>query len=477
MTDDAELLRRYAGEKSQEAFAELVRRHIDFAYAAALRQTRGNAALAQEITQTVFTDLARKAAALARHEAIVGWLHTATRFAAAKAIRTESRWQAREREACAMKAVVHESVAPVDWERLHPVFDAVLGELKERERTAILLRFFEKKPLAEVGAQLSLSEAAARSCVDRALEKMRVRLARRGVTSTAVALAVVLGNQVAVAAPAGLAASVTGAALAGALSAGAETAWIAFLTMNKIKTGIVAAILVAALVPPLVELRANRALRAELDGLQAGGAAAQTENTRLMTELAAVGEKSATPNEAGELARWRARAVLLRARPDGVVESEMKLPRNAGFATPEAAFETLAWATMTGDWEVAAKCFSFTGETKKAADAFFAGLSPEAREKYGTPERALAYAGMVESTPKRSAFMIAMQVYDTQIADGPAPMLVKIWHRTGNGQEHATEAMFARGPGGWVLGQPGVGRMVTQLIPRLDPLTGELLPK
>src|SRR4051812_16852632 len=167
MIDDAELLRRYAEGKSEDAFAELVRRHIDFVYAAALRQAQGNAPLAQDAAQTVFTDLARKAATLARHEVLVGWLHTATRFAVTKAIRAESRRHAREHEAHAMNDLLQTSQPSADWERLHPVIDAVLGELKERERAAILLRFFEQKPLAEVGAQLALSETATRSCVDR----------------------------------------------------------------------------------------------------------------------------------------------------------------------------------------------------------------------------------------------------------------------------------------------------------------------
>ena len=112
MTDDAALLRRYAEEKSEEAFAALVRRHIDFVHAAALRQARGNAPLAQDVTQAVFTDLARKAATLARHEVVVGWLHTATRYAAAKAIRAESRRHVREREAHAMNEVLRESAGP-----------------------------------------------------------------------------------------------------------------------------------------------------------------------------------------------------------------------------------------------------------------------------------------------------------------------------------------------------------------------------
>lgn len=277
MTDDAELLRRYAEEKSEDAFAELVRRHIDFVYAAALRQARGNAPLAQDVAQVVFTDLARKAATLARHEVVVGWLHTATRFAVAKAIRSESRRTAREQEGYAMNEALGESDAPVDWARLHPVLDDVLGELKERERAAILLRFFEKKPLAEVGAKLSLTESAARSCVDRALEKMRTLLSRRGVNSTAAALGVALTNSVGVAAPAGLAAKVSGAALAGAGSGAATTLGLVnFMSTTKLVAVASTLIALVAIGTAIREAREVRELedlvastRAERDAMRA----------------------------------------------------------------------------------------------------------------------------------------------------------------------------------------------------------------
>jgi RNA polymerase sigma factor (sigma-70 family) len=284
MTDDAELLRRYAEEKSGEAFAELVRRHIDFVHAAALRQARGNAPLAQDVTQAVFTDLARKAPILARHPVVVGWLHTATRFAAAKALRAEGRRQAHEREAGTMNEVLQESDAPVDWERMHPVLDDVLGELKERERSAILLRYFEKKPLAEVGTKLALSESAARSCVDRALEKMRVQLARRGVTSTSAALAAALANQTVVAAPAGLAAAVTGAALAGAGAASGGGLIATFMSMTKLQVGISSALAVAGATGFALQVRTNAALRDEVAGLRQENTAIaplQTENDKL----------------------------------------------------------------------------------------------------------------------------------------------------------------------------------------------------
>src|SRR5450759_839656 len=102
MNDDRQLLSRYAGTGAEEAFAELVRRHVDLVYSAALRQVNGDAHLAEDVVQLVFADLARKAPALTRHRVLAGWLIVSTRFAAAKLVRGEQRWRAREQEALSM---------------------------------------------------------------------------------------------------------------------------------------------------------------------------------------------------------------------------------------------------------------------------------------------------------------------------------------------------------------------------------------
>ena len=68
--------------------------------------------------------------------------------------------------------------------------------------------------------------------VDRALEKLHALLARRGVTSTTAALGLLMTNEAAAAAPAGLAASVLGPALAGA-NAASVAAWISFMNTTK----------------------------------------------------------------------------------------------------------------------------------------------------------------------------------------------------------------------------------------------------
>ena len=96
MDTDAELLRRYTDTGSQEAFAELVRRHLAFVYAAALRQVGGSAHRAEDVTQAVFIALARKTDSLACRPELAGWLYTSTHFAVAKLKRAEQRRQTHE---------------------------------------------------------------------------------------------------------------------------------------------------------------------------------------------------------------------------------------------------------------------------------------------------------------------------------------------------------------------------------------------
>lgn len=264
MNDDPDLLRRYADERAEDAFAEIVRRHIGLVYHAALRQT-GDASLAEEVTQVVFADLARRAGGLAGRTAITGWLFTSTRFAATKAKRGERRRQAREQEIFAMHALTHDSTAAADWERLRPVIDEALHALDEGDREAVLLRFFEGRPLAEVGAKLAVSEDTARVRVARALDKLQGLLARRGITSTTAALGVAMAGQAGAAAPAGLAASVSAGALAGAAGVGA-LGWGAgaFMGTTKITVGVISVVAVVSIGAALLGAKQAGDARAEL---------------------------------------------------------------------------------------------------------------------------------------------------------------------------------------------------------------------
>ena len=60
---DLQLLARYHREGVEEAFAELIRWHLNLVHSAALRQVR-SPQLAEEVTQSSFTDLARNACKL-----------------------------------------------------------------------------------------------------------------------------------------------------------------------------------------------------------------------------------------------------------------------------------------------------------------------------------------------------------------------------------------------------------------------------
>src|SRR5690349_16977283 len=204
--DDIQLLRRYA-DGSDAAFAELTQRYVGFVYAAAIRQLGGASHRAEEVTQGVFIDLARKAASLTRRSEIVGWLYTSTHHAAAKLKRDEQRRQQREQEAHTMQDVLQGSAEDaVDWNRLRPVLDSAMHELAERDRAVILLRYFQGRRFAEVGQLLGMSEDGARMRAGRALDKLHALLAQRKITSTTAALGLLLAHQPVVAVPAGLAA-------------------------------------------------------------------------------------------------------------------------------------------------------------------------------------------------------------------------------------------------------------------------------
>src|SRR5215470_10834499 len=193
--NDHELLQRYAKSRCEASFTELVKRYVDLVYSAALRQVGGDAALAQDVTQSVFIDLARKAASISARTVLTGWLYTSTRYAAAKAVRAEQRRHAREQDAYTMQQLTSNPEPTEAWDQLRPMLDEAMHELSERDRNAILLRYFEGHQLAEVGAKLGLSEDAARMRVGRALEKLRGLLAQRGAISTATALGALLSSQ------------------------------------------------------------------------------------------------------------------------------------------------------------------------------------------------------------------------------------------------------------------------------------------
>ena len=234
MTDDGQLLRQYVEDRSEAAFTELVGRHINVVYFAALRRVGGDRHLAHDVAQSVFADLARKAPTLVDRPVLVGWLYTSTRFAAAQAVRTEQRRRIHEQEAQTMHEL--NSTPEANWNQLRPVLDDAMDELNDQEREVVLLRFFEQLPLAEVGGRFAISTDAARMRVDRALEKLRGLLARRGIASTSTALAAVVATQTGLAVPPGMVAKIVTGVLHRTGAAAVTT-----LGIGKIAVGVAAA--------------------------------------------------------------------------------------------------------------------------------------------------------------------------------------------------------------------------------------------
>ena len=245
-SDDIALLKEYAESGSESAFAELIARYVNLVYSAALRGV-GDAHAAEEITQAVFIILARKAKSLGDKTVLSGWLYQTARLTAANYLRGEIRRQHREQEAY-MQAILNEPESEA-WRQIAPLLDDAMGRLGEKDRNAIVLRFFENKNLSEVGAALGASEDAAKMRVNRALEKLRKFFTKRGVTHSAVIIAGAVSANSVHAAPVGLAKTISAVAIAkGAAASGLTLTLVKgalkIMAWTKAKTAIVAGVAV-----------------------------------------------------------------------------------------------------------------------------------------------------------------------------------------------------------------------------------------
>jgi RNA polymerase sigma factor (sigma-70 family) len=217
--NDTQLLLDYIENKSQPAFAELVRRHINLVYGAARRQT-GDPHLAEDVTQAVFIVLARRAATVRGGAVLPAWLLATTRHAAANARNAEFRRRRHETQAALMQqtesgrtsssssssetVVIDADLDDLD-ERLDPLLDAALDRLGRADRSAVAMRFLQGKSLREVGQSMGISEQAAQKRVSRAIEALREYFSDKGIRFEASELVSGLSRQSAQVAPAMLA--------------------------------------------------------------------------------------------------------------------------------------------------------------------------------------------------------------------------------------------------------------------------------
>ena len=332
---DHELLKRYATTGAEEPFAELVRRHLNLVWGAAKRVS-GNAEPARDVAQIVFTDLARKAAQLSSTTVLEGWLYRAACHAASKQIRTEIRRGQREQLAMHDQQLHSPSADEVKAvEALQSVLDAGLAELSEPDRDAVVVRFLAGRSFAEVGRILGTNDDAAQKRVQRALERLRESFRKRGVPVGGGLVAAALVSAGSQAAPAGLTALVTTAALAGAATAGWGTVSIIALMKTKLAVGILGGVAVAAAfvwqqrnVNRIGE--ENAALRRQVAGL-----AAEAESQKASPAAVADGELARLRDEHAELLRLRGE--IARMRPAGETDLTKRLQSAESRATQAQA--------------------------------------------------------------------------------------------------------------------------------------------
>ncbi len=255
---DRELLRGYAENGSESCFEAVVERHLDLVFATSLRGLNDTGA-AQEITQNVFVTLARKAAWLTGETSLAGWLHKAALLEVRRWWRGELRRQKREQTAVGLGTIMKDEDSLL--KALAGELDEGLLELREPDRQALMLRYFEGRSHREIGALLGAREDAVRKRIDGALARLTRFFRRRGYAVPAVATTAAALGAAAKAAPAGLAVAAAHSALAaggGALT-GLKPLVVKFMALTKTQTALLCVALAAA--PLAWEWNVNRMLR------------------------------------------------------------------------------------------------------------------------------------------------------------------------------------------------------------------------
>lgn len=227
-----ELLQAFAESRSEEAFAQLVRRYAGLVYSTARRRL-ANTALAEDITQIVFIRFAKNPPRLKTSAELAAWLHRTTVHATIDLWRSETRRRAREMEAVVMEPATPETNM---WEEISPKLDEALDQLNEDDRQAVLLRFFNQKSMREVGAALGVSEDAAKMRVSRALDRLRMQMGTVTAACTVALLTTLLAEHSVEAAPAQLLARLSAIKLPAAAGIGGMAGML--WQMSKIKLAI-----------------------------------------------------------------------------------------------------------------------------------------------------------------------------------------------------------------------------------------------
>ncbi len=371
MTTDLDLLREYAQRGSEKAFAMLVTRHLDLVYSAALRQVKSSQ-LAEDIAQSVFTDLARNAQQLKPDTVLAAWLYQVTRRTALNVSRGEARRQAREQIAVELADM---NATSSDWTQIEPWLDEAMETLDEPDRAAILLRYFENKNLRDVGKTLGVGEDAAQKRVSRAVERLREFFSKRNVTIGASGLVVLISSNAVQAAPIGLIAMIsTAVSLAGtAIQTSAAIAATKTISMTALQKTLITAAFLVVTGSGIFEAHQASTLRHEVKTLQRQQAPLTEASERMQPDwndgarqLAALrDDNEGLKRNTTELLKLRGEVTRLHdveqqlAQLKQTIQISNESPKaqriafgtelqDMGAATPERAASSMIWAAMGG---------------------------------------------------------------------------------------------------------------------------------
>ena len=277
--DASKLLSDFLSEgRSEAAFRRLTEQLGKLVFSSALRRT-GEPSLAEEVTQNVFTSLAKNAAALNDHPALLAWIFKTTQFESSKALRAERR---RRRKVDALAAATeserHQQAMnpnPDDepWRDAVPHLDASLDRLGEKDRQVVLQRFYQGMTFAEIASQNGISEGASKMRVKRTLEKLSQLLASRGIGISGAVIATSLSTELAKAAPINSAAQLAAGALSTTAASTAAAQTLGIMSTVKTVSATAAALVALAAIPFAIQSKQTAALEDELAKLQSRSAA------------------------------------------------------------------------------------------------------------------------------------------------------------------------------------------------------------
>ncbi len=459
---DAHLLLEYAENGSEAAFTEIVARYTDLVYSSAMRQV-GSPDLARDVAQSVFSDLARKAGSLARKmiesDRLMGWLYRSTRYEVLPILRSERRRLTRER--LVMRDLNSTSEPLPDWDRIRPLLDEAMASLGDPDRDALLLRYFENEDLRSVGVALGISDDAAQKRVKRALEKLQIYLVRRGVTTTAAAVSTVLSANAVRMAPAGLAATLASASLAGAKIGTVSTlTLLKFMTMTKAKLAVTSAILAAGIATPIIlQQKTNAKLRLELNGLRQQTqelAKFRDENQRLV-RLKAEGDarEQNLAQTIRELQTLQSApkpnpAVLDGTKSEGANETPnsplvpMASWANVGFGTWGETIQSYFWATSKRDSNAFANAVLWDPAGRARLERLLAAAPDSVRQRFTSVDEILYdWWFNDQATSSFAAYrLVSSKVYGDNVSaivelqdkhNGPSRSIDLLLHRDNDG--------------------------------------------